>query len=70
MVLQRIKEGCHLGYQNGTILESLNLQVLDQPDTWFWERNGSVVKCLTQDRRVAGLSLLHCVPEQDTLLLA
>ena len=39
----------------------------------LWERSGSVVECLTQDRKAAGLSLTSvtvCVLEQDTLILA
>ena len=41
-----------------------------------WERTGSVVERLTQDRRAVGSSLtgvtasLRCVLEQDTFILA
>ena len=35
----------------------------------IWERSGSVVECLTQDRRPVGSSLTD-VLEQDTFILA
>ena len=41
----------------------------------IWERSGSVVECLSQDREVVGSSLkgkvsLRCVHEQDNSLLS
>ena len=37
----------------------------------IWERSGSVVECLTRDRRVTGWAspaALHCVLEQDIMI--
>ena len=36
----------------------------------YWERSGSMVKCLTPHRWVMGLSITVVVLEQDTFILA
>ena len=35
-----------------------------------WERSGSVVECLTQDRGVVGMSLTGLIVLKDTLIHA
>ena len=48
--------------------------VVEKLNKLYWERSGSVVECLTQDRGAVGIEphRRHCIVvlEQDTFILA
>ena len=63
-----------IDYQSSCSCQVLSKVCMDEesvhhPRNMEAERSGSVVECLTRDRRATGSSL-RCVLEQDTFILA